>query len=58
MNPPDSGRILLHGKEVKFKSNRDAIASRIAYVPEDRLLQGLVLNQSVRIIRLFQLYRN
>ena len=47
MNPPDSGRILLHGKEVKFKSNRDAIASRIAYVPEDRLLQGLVLNQSV-----------
>ena len=43
MNPPDSGRILLHGKEVKFKSNRDAIASRIAYVPEDRLLQGLSL---------------
>ena len=61
MNPPDSGRILLHGKEVKFKSNRDAIASRIAYVPEDRLLQGLVLNQSVEnntIISIIQKLKN
>lgn len=47
MNEPESGRILLHGKEVHFKSNRDAIANKIAYVPEDRLLQGLVLNQSI-----------
>lgn len=47
MNEPESGRILLHGKEVRFKNNRDAIANKIAYVPEDRLLQGLVLNQSI-----------
>lgn len=47
MKKPDSGRILLHGKEVDFKSNRDAIEHKIAYVPEDRLLQGLVLNQSI-----------
>lgn len=47
MNPPDSGKIILHGKEVSFKSNRDAIEHKIAYVPEDRLLQGLVLNQSI-----------
>ena len=47
MNPPDSGEILLEGKETAFRSNRDAIASGIAYVPEDRLLQGLVLNQSI-----------
>ena len=47
MNPPDSGKILLEGREVSFKSNRDAIRSGIAYVPEDRLLQGLVLNQSI-----------
>ncbi len=47
MNEPESGRILLHGQEVHFKSNRDAIANKIAYVPEDRLLQGLVLNQSI-----------
>lgn len=47
MNPPDSGKIILHGKEVSFKNNRDAIEHKIAYVPEDRLLQGLVLNQSI-----------
>ena len=47
MNPPDSGRILLNGKEVSFKNNREAINGGIAYVPEDRLLQGLVLDQSI-----------
>lgn len=47
MNSPESGKILLHGKEYNFKSNRDAIEHKIAYVPEDRLLQGLVLNQSI-----------
>lgn len=61
MNPPESGKILLHGKEVNFKNNRDAIASGIAYVPEDRLLQGLVLNQSVEnntIISIIQKLKN
>lgn len=47
MNPPESGRILLHGREVSFRNNREAIAAGIAYVPEDRLLQGLVLDQSI-----------
>ena len=47
MNPPDSGTIVLKGKEVRFGSNREAIAAGIAYVPEDRLLQGLVLDQSI-----------
>ena len=47
MNPPSSGKILINGKEVSIKSNRDAIKNKIAYVPEDRLLQGLVINQSV-----------
>lgn len=47
MNPPDSGQILLEGRETAFQSNRDAIEHGIAYVPEDRLLQGLVLNQSI-----------
>ncbi|MDO4477936.1 MAG: sugar ABC transporter ATP-binding protein [Lachnospiraceae bacterium] len=47
MNPADSGKIFLHGKEVSFKKNTDAIAHKIAYVPEDRLLQGLVLDQSI-----------
>ena len=47
MNPPDSGQIFLEGKEASFRSNREAIENGIAYVPEDRLLQGLVLNQSI-----------
>ena len=48
MNPPDSGRIFVEGKEVSFKSNRDAIKHGIGYVPENRLTQGLVLEQSVK----------
>ncbi len=47
MNPPDSGKIFLKGREVSFKNNREAIAAGVAYVPEDRLLQGLVLDQSI-----------
>lgn len=47
MNPPASGSIQVDGKEVRPASNRDAIASGIAYVPEDRLLQGLVIDQNV-----------
>lgn len=47
MNPADSGKIILDGKEVCFKNNREAIAGGIAYVPEDRLLQGLVLDHNV-----------
>ncbi len=61
MKPPESGKILLHGREVNFRNNREAIASRIAYVPEDRLLQGLVLNQSVEnntIISIIQKLKN
>lgn len=47
MNKPDSGTILLHGEKVDIKTNRDAIKNKIAYLPEDRLLQGLVIDQDV-----------
>lgn len=47
LNKPDSGSIWLNGKKISFKSNRDAIKAGIAYVPEDRLLQGLVIDQNV-----------
>ena len=47
MLPPDSGEVYIEGKPVKIKSNVDAINYGIGYVPEDRLTQGLVLNQSV-----------
>lgn len=44
---PDSGKILLNGKEVNFKSPREAIQNGIAYVTEDRKGEGLVLPMSV-----------
>lgn len=42
-----SGEIIVEGKVVKIKSPCDAINVGIALVPEDRKLQGLILNQSV-----------
>ena len=44
---PESGQILLEGKEVKFKGPKDAIKSKLAYVTEDRKQEGLVLPMSV-----------
>ena len=46
--PADTGRIFLNGKEIRVKSVSDAIASEIAYVPEDRLTQGLFMDRSIR----------
>ena len=48
VDPIISGEILLDGKRVRFKSPRDAIDSGIAFCPEDRKEQGLVLGQSIR----------
>lgn len=45
---PDKGALLVDGKKLRFKSNRDAIRAGIAYVPEDRLLQGLIMNQPIQ----------
>ena len=47
MNPPDSGMIELDGMPVALRGNQDAIRHGIAYVSEDRLTLGLVLNQSI-----------
>jgi simple sugar transport system ATP-binding protein len=47
MNPVDSGKILLDGKEIKLDSVKKAVKNGIAYVPENRLVQGLVMEQSV-----------
>jgi ribose transport system ATP-binding protein len=38
----------VNGDAKKIKSPTDAIAAGIALVPEDRKLQGLILNQTVR----------
>ncbi|WP_372772640.1 sugar ABC transporter ATP-binding protein [Mangrovibacterium sp.] len=42
-----SGQIIIEGKVQKIRNVDDAIAAGIALVPEDRKLQGLVLNMSV-----------
>ena len=45
--PIEGGEIRIDGVPVRFRSNRDAIAAGVAYVPEDRLRLGLVLPASV-----------
>lgn len=47
MTRPDSGAIRMDGRGLAMRSNRDAAAAGIAYVPEDRLALGLVQPQSI-----------
>ena len=43
----DRGRIVIRGKTVRVKSPADAARARIAFLPEDRKQQGLVLGLAV-----------
>ena len=47
-DPIDSGRIFLNGTEVKVRTPGEAIANRIALVPEDRKRHGIFACLSVR----------
>ncbi len=47
MNPPESGAIFIFGKRIKLNNNAAATRAGIAYVPENRLSQGLVMPQSI-----------
>ena len=47
-DPIIAGDIKLEGKQVRFRSPRDAIDSGVALCPEDRKEQGLVLLRSIR----------
>jgi simple sugar transport system ATP-binding protein len=47
MNPPDRGTIALDGRRIALNTNADAIRRGIAYVSEDRLTLGLILDQSI-----------
>ncbi len=47
MTRADRGTITLNGRELRMKSNRDAVAEGIAYVSEDRLALGLIQPQSI-----------
>jgi simple sugar transport system ATP-binding protein len=45
---PDGGTLTVGGRVRHFGSVRDAMACGIAYVPEDRLSEGLFLDQPIR----------
>jgi simple sugar transport system ATP-binding protein len=47
VSPADSGGILVEGVERRIGSVQDAVATGFAYVPENRMVQGLVLKHSV-----------
>ena len=44
----DAGEILVHGRPVLIRGVRDAMDVGISLIPEDRRLQGLVLDHSVK----------
>jgi ribose transport system ATP-binding protein len=46
-DPIASGNVLLHGEDITPRSPRQAIHKGIVLVPEDRKLQGLVLEHSI-----------
>lgn len=46
-DPIQSGEIFLNGERVSFKSPADAIKNKIAYLPEDRKKDGLMLGLGV-----------
>ncbi len=48
IDPIQSGTIKVRGRKVTIRNSHDAIAAGISLVPEDRRLQGLVLEHSVR----------
>ena len=47
IRPINAGHIELYGRPVVLKKIRDAIKQGIAYVPEDRLTEGLLLEQTI-----------
>ncbi|NPV51993.1 MAG: sugar ABC transporter ATP-binding protein [Firmicutes bacterium] len=47
LQPADAGDIYVNGRLQRIKNVQDAINSGIAYVPEDRLTQGLFLEQPI-----------
>ena len=47
LNPQDSGKLYLEGKEISISSAQDAVRHGIAYLPENRLREGLVLRKSM-----------
>ncbi|CUH81962.1 sugar ABC transporter ATP-binding protein [Tropicibacter naphthalenivorans] len=46
--PADHGQVLLRGREIGLRNPRDAVAHRFALCPEDRKIDGIVGDLSVR----------
>ena len=47
MTHPENGEIRINGQPVTLRNNHDAIKHGIGYVSEDRLTQGLIMEQSI-----------
>ncbi|MGE0237736.1 MAG: sugar ABC transporter ATP-binding protein [Parvibaculaceae bacterium] len=48
LEPRYGGSVLVDGREVRLSGVAEAIGRGIAYVPEDRLTEGLFLSQSIK----------
>jgi len=47
LEPADSGRIEIGGQVTRMRTVQDAIRAGVAYVPEDRLTEGVFAEQSI-----------
>lgn len=47
--PMERGKLYVYGKEVKFRTCRQAIRAGLGLVPEDRKAAGLLLDKTVRV---------
>lgn len=48
ISQPDNGEIIINGKHIKIMSSEDALKNGIAYVPEDRQQQGVIIKMNIR----------
>ncbi len=48
VDPLDGGEIIMNGTQLSIKKPKDAIQAGFALIPEDRRIQGLVLDHNVR----------
>lgn len=47
MHPPTSGEVYINGEKIEIKSVADCLKKGIAYLPEDRLTEGLCMRRSI-----------
>lgn len=60
INPIKEGEVIVNGRPVKTRSPGESMQSNIALIPEDRRVQGLILDHSIRdnfILPMIQLNR-